>query len=211
MNEFTLYGRPGWGSALVEAQLVWYGHKFEPVDFDNLFTSAEARAKLAKVNPLAQVPTLQMPDGSVMTESAAITLLLADGAGAKSLVPPPGDGNRAQFLRWLVFLVANIYPTFTYADDPNRFVGDKSAQGDYEVRIKVYREKLWHIVEDVAGAPFFLGEKMTALDIYIAVMTHWTPKRAWFVKQCPKLTAIAHRVEALPQLQPVWLRHFPKG
>ncbi len=208
---FTLFGVPGWGSALVEAQLVWYGHRFEPVDFDNLFTSVESRAKLAKVNPLAQVPTLQMPDGSVMTESAAITLLLADDAGAKSLVPPPGDAARAQFLRWLVFLVANVYPTFTYADDPNRFVGDKAAQGDYEVRIKIYREKLWRIVEGAAGEPWFCGGKMTALDIYIAVMTHWTPKRAWFETNCPKLMAIAHKVDALPELQPVWQRHFPKG
>ncbi|MGE0154089.1 MAG: glutathione S-transferase family protein [Reyranellaceae bacterium] len=208
---FTLYGRPGWGSALVEAQLVWYGLEFETVDFDNLFTSAEARARLAKVNPLAQVPTLQMPDGTVMTESAAITLLLADGAGGRSLVPAAGDGNRAQFLRWLVFLVANIYPTFTYADDPNRFVGEKSAQGDFEVRIKAYREKLWDIVEGVAGAPFFCGETMTALDIYVCVMTHWTPKRAWFAAHCPRLTAIAARVEALPELHALWQRHFPKG
>ena len=208
---FTLFGVPGWGSALVEAQLVWYGHRFEPVDFDNLFTSAESRARLAKVNPLAQVPTLQMPDGSVMTESAAITLLLADGAGAKSLVPPPGDAARAQFLRWLVFLVANVYPTFTYADDPNRFVGDKAAQGDYEVRIKIYREKLWRIVEGAVGEPWFCGGKMTALDSYIAVMTRWTPKRAWFETNCPKLMAIAHKVDALPELQSVWQRHFPKG
>ena len=208
---FVLYGVPGWGSALVEAQLVWYGHRFETVDLDNLFTSAPARARLAKVNPLAQVPTLQMPDGSVMTESAAITLLLADGAGARSLVPMAGDKTRAQFLRWLVFLVANVYPTFTYADDPNRFVGDKAAQGDYEIRIKAYRESLWRLVEDAAGAPFFCGEAMTALDIYIAVMTHWTPKRAWFEANCPRLVAIAHKVEALPELKPLWQRHFPKG
>lgn len=208
---FTLYGVPGWGSALVEAQLIWYRHEFETVDLDNLFTSAPSRERLAKVNPLAQVPTLQMPDGSVMTESVAITLLLADGAGAKSLVPPPGNACRGQFLRWLVFLVANVYPTFTYADDPNRFVGDKGAQGDYEVRIKIYREKLWHMVESAAGAPFFCGETMTALDVYVAVMTHWTPKRAWFEANCPKLTAIAHKVEALPELQAFCRRHFPKG
>ena len=30
---YTLYGRAGWGSTLVEAQLVWYGlpFKFEPL------------------------------------------------------------------------------------------------------------------------------------------------------------------------------------
>lgn len=211
MSKFILYGRPGWGSALTEAQLVWYGHKFETVDFDDLFKSQEAREKLAKVNPLAQVPTLQMPDGSVMTESAAITLLLADGSGARSLAPAAGDKRRAPFLRWLVFLVANVYPTFTYADDPGRFVTPESAQKDFLQRVGDYRKKLWRLVEDAAGAPFFCGEAMTALDIYIAVMTHWTPKRAWFEANCPRLVAIAHKVEALPELKPLWQRHFPKG
>jgi len=87
---YTLYGRAGWGSTIVEAQLVWYElpFKFEPLG--DLFKSPEARAKLEKVNPLAQVPTLVLPDGSVMSESAAITLLLADITGDDSLVPGPG-------------------------------------------------------------------------------------------------------------------------
>ena len=27
------------------------------------------------------------------------------------------------------------------------------------------------------GAPWFLGERMSALDIFLCVMTRWTPKR----------------------------------
>src|SRR6266851_5156624 len=54
---YKLYGRAGWGSTIVEAQLVWYGlpFTFEPVD--DLFKSPDARKKLEKVKPLAQVPT----------------------------------------------------------------------------------------------------------------------------------------------------------
>lgn len=208
---YTLYGRPGWGSALVEAQLVWYGHEFETVDFDDLFKSAQAREELARVNPLSQVPTLRLPDGSVMTESAAITLLLADDAGAKSLVPLPGDAARPAFLRWLVFLVANVYPTFTYADDPGRFVGHEAAHEDFLQRVGDYRKRLWGMVEGATQAPWFCGPTMTALDLYVGVMTRWTPKRPWFAEHCPKLTAIAHKVEALPELQAFWRRHFPNG
>src|SRR5687767_2949637 len=109
---YTLWGRAGWGSAIVEAQLEWYGlpWRFEPLD--DLFKSAEARARLERVNPLGQVPTLVLPGGEVMSESAAITLLLADLAAQDSLVPGPGAGERGRFLRWLIFIVANIYPTF---------------------------------------------------------------------------------------------------
>jgi GST-like protein len=111
---YKLFGRRGWGSVLVETQLAWYGLPFTIEEVDDLFASAAARARLGPINPVAQVPTLLLPDGSVMTESAAITLHLADVAGSNALVPASGDTFRPRFLRWLVFLVANIYPTFTY-------------------------------------------------------------------------------------------------
>ena len=60
-------------------------------------------------DPVGQVPTLLLPDGQVMTESAAMTLHLADLSGRDDLVPGPAAAERAAFLRWLVFLVANIY------------------------------------------------------------------------------------------------------
>ena len=82
MNRYTLHGTPGWGSAIVEAQLDWLGLPFDFVDCGDLFASAEARERLAMINPLAQVPTLVLPDGRVLTESAAITLHLADASGS---------------------------------------------------------------------------------------------------------------------------------
>ena len=60
---YKLFARPGWGSAIVEAQLAWYGLPFEIEDLDDLFKSADARAKLAPANPLTQVPTLVLPEG----------------------------------------------------------------------------------------------------------------------------------------------------
>ncbi|HEX7198123.1 MAG TPA: glutathione S-transferase family protein, partial [Dongiaceae bacterium] len=172
---YKLYGRAGWGSTIVEAQLSWYGlpFAFEPVG--DLFKEPDARLKLEKVNPLAQVPTLVMPDGSVMSESAAITILLAHLTGRDSLVPPPGAPERARFLRWLVFIVANIYPTFTYADDPARFVSVNAARDPFRAATDAYAQRLWHQIEGEAGSPWFLGERFSALDIYLGVMTRWRP------------------------------------
>src|SRR5215469_8826901 len=195
MSTYKLYGRPGWGSAIVEAQLAWYGlpFTFEPVG--DLFKEPDARLKLEKVNPLAQVPTLVMPDGSLMSESAAITLLLADLTGMDSLVPGPGSPERAKFLRWLVFLVANIYPTFTYADDPARFVSVNTARDPFRAATDAYAQKLWRQVNGAAGAPWFLGERFSALDIYVDVMSRWRPKRGWFEIETPRLFAIARRTD----------------
>ncbi|HKV13671.1 MAG TPA: glutathione S-transferase family protein [Reyranella sp.] len=209
MSDYRLYGRAGWGSTIVEAQLVWYGlpFAFEPVG--DLFKSPDARTRLEKVNPLAQVPTLVMPDGSVMSESAAITLLLADITGQDTLVPKPGAPERAKFLRWLVFLVANIYPTFTYADDPARFVSVNAARDPFRAATDAYAQRLWRQVNGEAGAPYFLGERFSALDIYIAVMTRWRPKRGWFEIEAPRLFAIARHADQIPELRPVWTRNWP--
>jgi GST-like protein len=205
---YTLYARPSWGSAIVELQLAWYGLPYAVVDVDNTFTSAAARARLAPMNPLAQLPTLVLPDGTVMTESAAITLLLADGAAAgRSLVPGAGDAARPGFLRWLVFVVANIYPTFTYADDPARFVDDAGAQAGFRATVDAYAQRLWGMMEAQAGAPWFCGERMTALDLYIGMMTQWRPSRPWFAANCPRLSAIAAAADAIPELAAVWRRN----
>ena len=210
MADYKLFGRAGWGSALVEAQLAWYGlpFAFEPVG--DLFKEPDARAKLETVNPLAQVPTLVMPDGTVMSESAAITLLLADITGHDSLVPRAGAPDRAAFLRWLVFLVANIYPTFTYADDPARFVSVNAARDPFRAATDAYAQRLWRQVETAARTPWFLGERFSALDIYVSVMTRWRPKRGWFENETPKLFAVACRADLKPELVEVWKRNWPE-
>jgi GST-like protein len=205
---FTLFARPGWGSVLVEAQLSWYGLPFAIEEVDDLFASSAARERLAAVNPVAQVPTLLLADGSVMTESAAITLHLADIAGSTALVPEAGEAVRPRFLRWLIFVVANIYPTFTYADDPTRFA-PKDAAPEFRSNVDDYAARLWGIVEREAGSEWFLGTRFSALDIYIAAMTRWRPRRPWFAAHCPILHAIALRAEARPELARVWQRNFP--
>jgi GST-like protein len=205
---YTLFGRPGWGSVLVEAQLACYGLPCTFETVGDLFASAEARERLARINPVAQVPTLLLPDGGVMTESAAITLHLAETAGNDALVPAPGDPMRATFLRWLVFLVANIYPTFTFADDPARFAPEPAA-AEFRRNVDRYAERLWGFVDEACGEPWFLADRFSALDIYLAAMTRWRPRRPWFAAHLPRLHALALRAEARPELAEVWERNFP--
>ena len=209
MSDYLLYGNPGWGSAIVEAQLDWYQLPYRYQASGDLFASAEARDALRPLNPITQVPTLVLPGGPVMAESAAITLHLADVAGRADLVPGANAPERAAFLRWLVFLVANIYPTFTYADDPQRFVKDEAAAKAFRVEVDAYALRLWSAVELAAGAPWFLGPRFSALDIYLAVMLRWRPRLDWFAQNAPRLHGTAQAASALPALAPMMARNFP--
>lgn len=206
---YTLIGAPGWGSAIAEALLDLSGLPYQVEDIDATKPTTESK-RLTALNPLAQVPTLLLPDGAVMTESAAITLLLADRAPAAELAPPPGDPTRAAFLRWLVFIVANVYPMYTVGDDPSRFVSGEAAQKELRDSTDAYRAKSWGIVEAaIAPRPWFLGTRFSALDVYAKVMTHWRPRRDWFKDNCPKLMSVALAADKEPRLAKVWQRNFP--
>lgn len=206
-----LYENPGWGSAIIEAQLAILGLNCDLIPSGDIYADPAARAALAKVNPLVQIPTLILDDGQVMTESAAMTLHLADITGSTLLVPPPGDPLRPVFLRWLIFIVANIYPCFTFADVPTRFVPEADAEA-YKARITDHATALWKVVASEAalhGGPWLLGPRFTALDIYLAVMVHWRPRRAAFETETPILAAIAARAAARPDMVAVMARNFP--
>ena len=58
---YQLFGRKGWGSALTELQLAWYGLPYRLEEVGDLFASEAARQELAKINPVAQLPTLVLP------------------------------------------------------------------------------------------------------------------------------------------------------
>ena len=90
---YTLYGFKGSGSASVEMALRVLGAEFRIVDAAS-WEPGSALEELRRANPLAQIPTLVLPDGSVMTESAAILIHLGLTARPGVLLPE-GEGARA--------------------------------------------------------------------------------------------------------------------
>jgi GST-like protein len=208
---YHLYGGLKGGSAIVEAMLTRAGLPFEVTDFewDDIYGSSEA---VLAINPVGQVPALKLPDGRMMTESAAMALHLSDIAPQARLAPPPGDPLRVEFLHWLIVLVGAIYPMFTFGDKPERWTGEGAGAAALLASTEARKKELWAIVErDAPLGTWFLGERQSALDLYVAVMTHWRPRRAYFLAALPKLAAIIQRVDALDDVQPVWRRHFSQA
>lgn len=200
-KQLTLYAARGGGSAIVEAMFAVAGLDCEVRYFswENL-----PDEELLAVNPLGEIPALRLENGEILTETAAIALWLGDRLPDSGLVPPAGDPSRAQFLRRLVWLVAAVYPTFTYGDHPERFVNHSEGAQQLRDATEQRRRQLWRQLEGELEGPWVCGGEMTALDIFIAVMSCWRPRRQWFSRECPKLFAIARRVERLESLQKMW-------
>jgi GST-like protein len=207
MKKPLLLGCKGCGNAIVEAA---FGVAGIPVDYEEVDYSDDSptRPRLLQFNPLGQVPTLVLPDGTVMTESLAMLHYIDDLAPKAGLIPPKGDPLRPAFYRWAVFLIAAVYPTYTYGDDPKKWIADETASKLLRESTDKHRQALWKQVEGEVKGPWFLGERFSALDLYVAAMTRWRPGVLWFAKNTPKVVEIAKRAAALPAVAPVMAKNF---
>lgn len=105
-------------------------------------------------------------------------------------------------------MTASVHPTFTYGDSPERWI--QSDGNILRARTDAYRNRLWQQFESqVSDGGWAFGEQFSALDVYIAVMTQWRPRRTWFAQYCPLLHRIAMRAETHPLLSVVLQRNFP--
>jgi GST-like protein len=198
----------GGGSAIVELMLVAASIPFERVDLE-WEDLGPGSATLRDLNPLGQIPTLILEDRSVLTESAAMTLWIGDRSPGSGVVPASDDPTRATFLRWLAFLVAAVYPTFTYGDVPDRWVQSPDAAKQLRASTDAWRERLWKQVDlACAASPWFLGEARSAIDLYLAVMVQWRPRREWFARECAHIDAVARRIESDGTFGAILQRHF---
>lgn len=209
-----LMAMEGGGSAIVEGLLALSGQRYTINDLTWEQLGPGVDPGLCAVNPLGQVPALVTARDGVLTETVAIALYLDDQTPRAGILPERADQRRPQYLRWLVFLSAAIYPTFTFGDSPPRWVSDRCAQLDLKARTDAHRESCWRMVEDalekppLEGRPFVLGERPSALDVFLAVMSHWQPRRPWFESNCPRIAAIAAAADQAPSLAPVMQRNF---
>ena len=160
-------------------------------------------------NPLAQVPTLVFANGTVLTETAAILLKIHDSRPDLELVPTLDSGLRPSFWRWLMFINAAIYPSFTYGDYPQKWA-DQDQEGPLRTRTDQHRKRLMLHLEQQVSHPWFLGETFSALDLYIWMLIQWRPKPDWYQTHAPKLYAIAKRVDDLPATKRVIARNGVK-
>jgi len=208
-GEYVLYGSKGWGSVIVEAALALMGVPYRQVDLPYGKWPHEDEA-LSRLNPLKQVPALVLPSGELMTESAACLLWLAEQHPEAGLAPGVDDPRRAQFLRWTVYLPAQVYPMFWVRDIPSRLAEGKDAEQVILDRTAERIADCWRMMdEQIEPCRFLMGDELTTLDLQVAVMSRWTPRRKRFYEVAPKMAEVVKRVDADPRLAAFWAERMP--
>jgi GST-like protein len=207
---YTIYGALGSGSVPVEATLTLLGLPHEVIEAPTWEGESE-QAKVAVVNPLKQIPALVTPAGETITESAAILIWLTDNHPEAGLSPGLDSPLRAQFLRWMIFVPAAIYSLFWVRDEPSRLAGpDVEAQARVKAATAERILDCWAMMESqLTPGRYLLGDQMTVLDLYVAVVSRWGPRRARFYAVAPRMAEVVRRVDTDPRLAAFWEKRFP--
>jgi len=168
---YKLYGRTGAGSLAPQIVLEEIG---VPYEMFWVSKSPEDLAKFRPINPAGKIPSLVLPDGTAIAESAAILIHLTQAHPAAGLAPTPGTTAHARFLQWMVFLSANAYEAalrYFYAERygiAGSAVADIKAQAlaDYTAHLEFIQAVL---------SPYVLGSEYSAVDPYLLMLGSWYP------------------------------------
>ncbi|MBI5259246.1 MAG: glutathione S-transferase [Burkholderiales bacterium] len=199
----TLYGSHGAGSAAVEMALRAAGLDYRLVRASSWEPDSD-RDALLRLNPLGQIPTLQLEDGTVLTESAAILIHLGLEHPAAGLLPTAASA-RALHLRGLVYVAANCYAAVSVSDFPDQWTTATSTAAQDKVRQAARRQlhRRWEVFADSFGGVLDDAEaKPGALAFLAVVVSQWSGTRAHLLAQRPVFHALLLRLAQHPRIAP---------
>jgi glutathione S-transferase len=159
-------------------------------------------AGFLELNPMGQVPVLELPDGSVMTESAAIVIHLADTLAPGRLAPDPASPARPAYLRWLVFMAVNLYGADLRFFYPGRYTAEATGAQGVKQAALAHMEAQFAILDRAIGAKkFLLSDSFSAADPYVLMLAHWHPEPQTLFARHSSLARVCESVHKVPAVQ----------
>src|SRR5437879_5632414 len=95
------------------------GAKFTLEKVDTRAKTTASGGDFKAINPKGYVPVLELDDGQVLTESAAIVQYIADRHPSARLAPPVGSFERYRLQEWLNFIATELHKGFSPLFRPN--------------------------------------------------------------------------------------------
>jgi len=193
---YKLYWAPNTGAFAPDGVLTLCEAPFERqrVDYEGQEQQGGAYRKL---NPMGQIPVLRLPDGEVITESAAMVLHLVERFPEAKLAPAPGTPARAVFDRWLVFLAVNVYSAILRRYYSDRFTTDPAgAEGVRQAADRDLESQFAILQAALDPGPFLLGEAFGAADIYLMMLVDWYPP----ARALPRIEGLCASLKEEPRI-----------
>lgn len=150
-----------------------------------------SEAHLAR-HPLGRVPALELEDGTVMFESAAICLQLADLHPEADLTAAPGSPERALVYQWVLFAMTELEgPLFRWLAEMRDGVTNPSTSQQR------FTDACTALEGALEGRDWLLGERLTVADVLCVSILSGAHSRQ-LLDPWPGLQAYVERGEARP-------------
>jgi glutathione S-transferase len=158
-----------------------------------------------KISPMKQIPALVLPGGTVLCESVAIALTLAERYPEAGMLPPAGSDERALVYRWLMHIVCNIYESdlrHSYAD---RYTTDPDGVAGVRAAAEERWDRAFRVIEDAIGDdPWFLGAQFTLADVYLAATVCWHYDSPALLARSPNIARVCSNVRKRDKTGPLF-------
>ena len=120
------------------------------------------------INPKGYVPALELDDGEILTEGAAIVQYLADQKPDANLAPPPGSLDRFRVGEWLIFVSSELHQGMEHLFNP-------AFPDDARTLVIARVEKRFDYLDDYFKDRSYLWNgAFTIADAYCFTVLGWT-------------------------------------
>ena len=195
-GKYRLYARRNAGSLAPQILLEEIGAPYELIWIGKTPADLET---LRRVNPAGKIPSLVLPDGTAVAESAAILIYLTLAHPDAGLAPPAGSSAHARFLQWMVFQSANLYDAVLRYYYAERY-STSGAPAAPAIKAQALADYGTHL-ERIHGelSPYVLGDRLSAADPYLHMLASWYPEDArTLLARLPRLAQHAELLRRRP-------------
>ena len=158
------------------------------------------------LNPNGWIPILVWGE-KAMYECAAITMFLCDRHPEAELAPAVDDVQRSLYLQTLVYFSNSVQNAFQLNYYPDRFADTPADEPSAQRRGNRRLRETWKVINDQIGDnKWALGERFSAVDIYLFMLTTWlqTSRGHPSVVEFPNVKRIADAVLPRKSVQLVY-------
>ena len=141
------------------------------------------------------MPTLELDDGSRLTEGPAIVQYLADQVPEKKLAPPAGTMPRYRLQEWLNFITSELHKGIGGLFNPAMPEEAKAL-----MREKGLARLKW-VDAQLEGKAYTMGDSFSVADAYLFVIANWAPVVGIDITPLKNLGAFMERMRARPAVQ----------
>lgn len=169
MSTFKLYYTPtSCGAANFLAASIG-GLQFDSETVDLATHKTKSGADFYGINPKGNVPTIVLPDGSILNENVATLTYLADKGNA-GLAPKEGTPERYQYLNHVGFVATELHKGVGALFNPGLSPEAREAQKG------IAGKKIDQLVALLDGGKksFLNGKSLSAADLYAYIVLSWT-------------------------------------